>query len=395
MNLFLAMRDFPLSQSNRTFLVRGLNEVQRLDGRSPFEYRDVTLCFDNQLGSCRVSLGDTLVMACVSHEVVEPRSHRASEGVLFINLELSAMSASSAEPGVRPSDEAVQISRALECCLRDSKCLDLESLCIVAGEKVFQIRVDVRVLNQDGNLLDAAALASVAAMAHYRRPDVTVSGKEVIVHEGDGRDPVPLVFRFYPVVQSFGLFDGGKVLVADPSSREEEVMEGRVVVAMNVHRELCCLLTHGRLLLRPDQLLRCTAKAAAKVRGLTNFLVHALAEGTTFSSVAMLHKNSQLPTDYESDMMLAAHLAHEPTLEEGEVESEEEFEAEEPASFGDVYVTAKVRSVVDVGLQQLRSRATLQSSINSAIRNMRLEAAKQLHQSPALSTTTIFLQDKD
>lgn len=37
---------------------------------------------------------------------------------------------------VRSSDKAVEINRFVERCLKESKPVDVESLCIVAGEKV-------------------------------------------------------------------------------------------------------------------------------------------------------------------------------------------------------------------------------------------------------------------
>ena len=47
---------------------------------------------------------------------------------------------------------------------------DTEALCIVAGEKVWQLRVDVHILDHGGNVIDAAALAAIAALQHFRRP---------------------------------------------------------------------------------------------------------------------------------------------------------------------------------------------------------------------------------
>ena len=37
----------------------------------------------------------------------------------------------------RQSELAVQLNRLLEKCIKDSRCVDLESLCIVAEEKVY------------------------------------------------------------------------------------------------------------------------------------------------------------------------------------------------------------------------------------------------------------------
>lgn len=79
------------------------------------------------------------------------------------------------------SEEEVLISRIVEKALRRSRAIDTEGLCIVAGEKVWQIRVDILFLDHDGNLVDCASIAAITALLHFRRPDVTVSGEEVTI----------------------------------------------------------------------------------------------------------------------------------------------------------------------------------------------------------------------
>lgn len=36
-------------------------------------------------------------------------------------------------------------------------------------------------LNHDGNLMDAASIAAITALCHFRRPDVGIQGDEVTV----------------------------------------------------------------------------------------------------------------------------------------------------------------------------------------------------------------------
>jgi len=60
--------------------------------------------------------------------------------------------------------------------------VDMESLCITAGSRVWTVRVDVHVLNYDGNVVDAASVAAIAALMHFRRPDVSVCGEDVVIH---------------------------------------------------------------------------------------------------------------------------------------------------------------------------------------------------------------------
>lgn len=74
-------------------------------------------------------------MAKVTCEIQKPKSSRPSEGILNINIELNPIAAPHFEPG-RQSDLSVQLNRLIEKCLKDSKAVDLESLCIKMNEKV-------------------------------------------------------------------------------------------------------------------------------------------------------------------------------------------------------------------------------------------------------------------
>jgi exosome complex component RRP45 len=71
------------------------------------------------------------------------------------------------------------LNRLLEKNVKQSRFLDIETLCIRAGEKVWQIRVDLNVLNHDGNILDCANIALICSIAHFRLSDVSVVGDEI------------------------------------------------------------------------------------------------------------------------------------------------------------------------------------------------------------------------
>ena len=93
------------------------------------------------------------------------------------------MCAEDVEPG-KPSDALVEASRLVERGLKHSRAVDLESLCVIAGRKVWNVRVDITVLDACGNIVDAASIAAVAALADFRRPEVTVAGgQEITVHD--------------------------------------------------------------------------------------------------------------------------------------------------------------------------------------------------------------------
>lgn len=122
------MKETPLSNCERRFLLRAIEEKKRLDGRQTYDYRNIRISFGTDYGCCIVELGKTRVLGQVSCELVSPKLNRATEGILFFNLELSQMAAPAFEPG-RQSDLLVKLNRLLERCLRNSKCIDTESLC--------------------------------------------------------------------------------------------------------------------------------------------------------------------------------------------------------------------------------------------------------------------------
>ncbi|KAJ8000560.1 hypothetical protein DPEC_G00181370 [Dallia pectoralis] len=269
------MRDTPLSNCERDFILKAIEEKKRLDGRQTYDYRNIKISFGTDFGCCFVDMGKTRVMAQVSCELITPKENRPNDGIMFFNIELSPMASPAFESG-RQSELMVKLNRQLERCLRNSKCIDTESLCVVSGEKVWQIRVDVHLLNHDGNLMDAVSIAAITALSHFRRPDVGIQGEDVTVYSTEERDPIPLSIYHMPISVSFAFFQQGTYLLVDPCDREERVMDGLLMIAMNKHREICSIQSSGGIMLLKDQVLRCSKIASVKVSEITELISKAL-----------------------------------------------------------------------------------------------------------------------
>lgn len=97
----------------------------------------------------------------------------------------------------------------LEKALRRARAVDTEGLCIVAGEKVWSVRIDIKIINDEGNALDCSCIAAVCALLHFKRPDVSVEGDKVIVHSMAESNPIPLSVHHIPVCVSFAFFNDG------------------------------------------------------------------------------------------------------------------------------------------------------------------------------------------
>lgn len=152
------------------------------------------------------------------------------------------------------------------------------------------MRADVHVLAHDGGLLDAACVAVVAALRHFRRPDVAVlEGREVRVYGVRERVPVPLSMLHYPLCVTFSFFrpggsgsraaDGdGEVVLVDATSREAAVSVGELALTLNRHGELCQMAKMGPGAVDALTLLGCTRVALVKVQEVTQFITRRLEE---------------------------------------------------------------------------------------------------------------------
>ncbi|CAO3679963.1 unnamed protein product [Umbelopsis vinacea] len=260
------VREADPSLNEKQFVLQALKEGLRVDGRRPYDFQ-----------SLQISSTQFRVSAKVSAEVVRPRADKPTEGLLLFNTEISPMASPAFETG-RSSEEEVLISRTIEKALRRSRAVDTEGLCIVAGEKVWSIRVDLHFFDHEGNLVDCACIAAVTALLHFRRPDVSVIGEEVTIHPIDQRNPVPLSVHHIPICVTFSFFAGGELLVVDPSIIEEQIREGDMTVAMNIHKEICALSKAGGIPLEMDQIIRCSKIATTKTAEITELIQKALAD---------------------------------------------------------------------------------------------------------------------
>ncbi|XP_054271689.1 uncharacterized protein LOC128992238 isoform X2 [Macrosteles quadrilineatus] len=269
------MKEELLSSCIKNFITKATSENVRLDGRHFDEFRTIEVHYGKEWGSCQVSFGETKVLANVTCDVQLPKATRPNEGLLHLNVELSQMAAVHFESGPQ-SDLSVHLNRLLEKFFKESRCVDLESLCIVAEEKVWNVRVDINVLNSDGNLIGCCSAAALAALMHFRRPDFTLSGEQVIIHSNMERDPLPITLHHHPVAVAFAIFNNGDQVIADPTMTEERVAQAQLVMAVNMYRELCGLHLSGSALAAPQVILQCATKAAKLANHIVSTVKQAL-----------------------------------------------------------------------------------------------------------------------
>jgi exosome complex component RRP42 len=237
---------------------------KRLDGRGLTDYREFTIeegLIERAEGSARIHLGKTEVLVGVKVETGTPFPDTPNDGVLTVNAELVPLASPAFEPGP-PDESSVELARIVDRGIRESKMIDSAKLCIEAGKKVFVVFVDVYVLNHDGNLIDASALAAVSALANTKMPNYEVVDGEVKIKTG--YSPLPL--KDHPITVTVAKINDK--LVIDPWIEEEQVMEARMSMAVNDDGNICAIQKGCPGFFTPEQIVEAAKLAQEKAAEL-------------------------------------------------------------------------------------------------------------------------------
>lgn len=237
---------------------------KRLDGRELTDYREMKVeqgIIERAEGSARVLLGKTEVVVGIKIEMGEPFADTPNEGVLTVNAELVPLASPSFEPGP-PDESSIELARIVDRGIRESKALDMEKLVIEPGKKVFIVFVDVYVLNHDGNLIDASALAAMAALLNTKMANYEIDGGEVKIKPG--YEPLPI--KRHPITVTCAKI--GDKLVVDPLLEEEQVMDARISMAIDDDDSICAIQKGGSGYFEPNQVFEAAKIAKEKTNEL-------------------------------------------------------------------------------------------------------------------------------
>nr|POE96213.1 exosome complex component rrp45a [Quercus suber] len=187
-------------------------------------------------------------------QLTQPYKDRPNEGTLWMFTEFSPMADPSFEPS-HPSEAAVELGRVIDRGLRESRAVDTESLCVLFGKSVWAVRVDLHILDNGGNLVDAANIAALVALLTFRRPECSLGGEDgqqVIVHPPE---------------------------VVDPSHYEEAVMGGRMTATLNANNDICAIQKAGGEGILQSVIMQCLRIAGQKASDITTKIKNAVKRG--------------------------------------------------------------------------------------------------------------------
>ncbi len=212
-----------------------ISRSKRADERGMLDYRPIKVeqnLLQNTEGSALAHIGSTKVLAGVKFDLMAPFADRPDEGVIMVNGEFPPLAHPEFEAGP-PNEESIELARVVDRGIRSAEAIDLKKLGETKDEegRVLGVFVDLYVLDHNGNMIDTAALAAMAALSCARIPKV--ESNKLIRTESTG--PLPLSRKV--VTCSFSSIAGRIVL--DATDEEETASDGRLTLGVTDDGLLC------------------------------------------------------------------------------------------------------------------------------------------------------------
>lgn len=126
--------------------------------------------------------------------------------------------------------------------------------------------LDLHIIDYDGNLFDAAVLATVAALLDTRIPAAEVEDGEVVINR-EKMQPLPVNRK--ALMCTFAKI--GNEMVLDPSLEEEDILTARISIGVTEEAPYAPCRRVVRALTR-DDVLKAVSIAVEKVPQLIEYL---------------------------------------------------------------------------------------------------------------------------
>ena len=211
-----------MALENYVYLKELAKKGLRLDERGYLDRREVNIktgIINHADGSASVSIGNTRVIAGVKVLPGVPYPDKPDEGSLVVNFEASDLASN--YPVADKILYSVEIGRVTDRAIRESKMIDMKKLAIEPGVKSLFVYIDLYAINNDGNLLDAANLAAVAALLTTK---YKAEGSETELTLPIDRDKIPFSSTFVKIENR---------IFFDPNQLEENISDARLTVGVS------------------------------------------------------------------------------------------------------------------------------------------------------------------
>lgn len=259
-----------LSEAEKTFILHGVEDNLRSDGRARGDLRPLVLetgVVSHASGSCHLRLANTDILVGVKTELESPLPGQPNQGRLEFFVDCSANATPSFE-GRGGESLATSISGVLSRAYNSQQVLDLSQLVVVPGHTCWILYVDILVLELGGNIYDAVSIAVKAALATTRIPRLSVTSveggePEIEITDSVGTDSYHSVdVSSCPVLVTMARI--GNHCIVDPSPEEEECSSATLLLAVTPGGKLSTVRKLGEGSFHPSTIMT-AVKTAVEV----------------------------------------------------------------------------------------------------------------------------------
>ncbi|CAH1765901.1 7144_t:CDS:2 [Entrophospora sp. SA101] len=259
-----------ISPSENDFILKGVDDNIRADGRGRLDYRHVDLetgVIPQASGSARCRLGvgtDVLVGVKIEigaieidgnyEQVVEIKSKR---GRVVCSVECSPI-ASQQFAGRGAEDINNELTQTIERIFNGPQGgLNLEKLCIIPGQQCWVVYIDAMVLDYAGNLSDTIFITTRAALYNARVPKTTIQDHgdgEIEVDISEDVEEWERIYGWDMVPIGVTLNRIGARHIVDATPLEELATETKLLVTVNKMGKICGIQKSGSGCIEPSLL---------------------------------------------------------------------------------------------------------------------------------------------
>lgn len=256
----------------RKYLADLLEKGQRMDNRGYWESRPVQVIpnvIKKAEGSAMVKWGETVVLAGVKSQLGEPFPDTPNNGVITVNVELSPISSPVHESGP-PGPTAIELARVVDRGIRESKVIPMEDpkLCVIPGKKVWILFVDIYIIDDGGNLIDASALAAMSALANTRLNKISIDEETEEVEFLEETEPLPRNGS----ATSLTYVKIHKYILYDPNLIEDRGKNARFSLAIDNKGNVCSMQKGESGTFSEDEIYEIIDNASSRVKELLEII---------------------------------------------------------------------------------------------------------------------------
>jgi len=266
------LRNTIIDDLKRKKIIDMLKEGKRLDGRAFDEPREISIETDvipKANGSARVRLGDTEIITGVKIQPDKPFPDLGDKGIFICTAEILPLAHPDAETGP-PTPDVIELARVVDRGIRESGMVDLSQLVLEKDKSVIGIFADNSVIDHDGNLFDACAYASTAAILSCKIPKWEIQNDKPVLIEGQESNP-PIT----TIPTSVTMARIRDHILVDPNSDEWQCMDARITITTNSDGNICALQKGHSDGFTFEQLIKCSELAVSVGRKIRETLKQA------------------------------------------------------------------------------------------------------------------------